>query len=101
MRGRTVGRSSIILVLTGAFASGPWAQSQDTLSLQDRVVVASKIYFDISTFFPQLDQASFDGAYRVLRKKFVCALRAPPSEPTEVQWKGSDCLSSIYRRWYR
>jgi hypothetical protein len=31
----------------------------------------------------------------VLRKKFVCALRAPPSEPTEVQWKGSDCLSSI------
>jgi hypothetical protein len=31
-------------------------------------------------------------------QKFRLSFESPHSEPIEVQWKGSDCLSSIYRR---
>ena len=39
------------------------AQSSGTISLRDRVLMASKIYRVVSTFFPELSQSKFDAAY--------------------------------------
>jgi hypothetical protein len=54
----------ILLVVIGN-ASGPrlWAQETAKLSLQERVLVASKIYRTVSTFFPHLSQEGFDRQY--------------------------------------
>jgi len=52
--------------LPGLFAGG-WqmdTQSPTTISLQDRVLMASQIYHLISTFFPGLSQEKFDAAYK-------------------------------------
>jgi carboxyl-terminal processing protease len=39
-------------------------QSANALSLEDRVMMASRIYHVISTFFPELSQDKFDTAYQ-------------------------------------
>ena len=39
------------------------AQSPETISLRDRVLMASKIYRIVSTFFPGLSQQKFDAEY--------------------------------------
>jgi hypothetical protein len=54
----------------------------------------NRSYFDASA--PCVCQAKTPAA--VLRKNFRLSFESPHSEPIEVQWKGSDCLSSIYRR---
>jgi carboxyl-terminal processing protease len=40
------------------------AQSPGTISLQERVTMASQIYHIVSTFFPGLSQEKFDAAYQ-------------------------------------
>jgi carboxyl-terminal processing protease len=40
------------------------AQSSATISLQERVTMASQIYHIVSAFFPGLSQAKFDAAYQ-------------------------------------
>ena len=40
------------------------AQSSGTLSLQERVTMASQIYHIVSTFYPGLSQEKFDAAYQ-------------------------------------
>jgi hypothetical protein len=40
------------------------AQSPATISLQERVTMASQIYHIVSTFFPGLSQDKFDVAYQ-------------------------------------
>jgi carboxyl-terminal processing protease len=54
-----------ILLVAIAGASGPRVQAQETkqLSLDERVLVASKIYRVVSTFFPHLSQEAFDAQY--------------------------------------
>jgi carboxyl-terminal processing protease len=53
--------AGIFLVL--ALGSGLRAQSSATISLQERVMMASQVYHVISTFFPGLSQEKFDAAY--------------------------------------
>jgi len=45
------------------FCCGLFAQSPTSISLQERVMMASRIYHVISTFFPGLSQEKFDVAY--------------------------------------
>jgi carboxyl-terminal processing protease len=40
-----------------------WAQSPDRVSLAERVVIATKIYHQISTYFPDLQRKEFDQTY--------------------------------------
>jgi carboxyl-terminal processing protease len=49
------------------------AQSSATISLQERVTMASQIYHIVSTFFPSLSQDKFDAAYQ---QYLATALRA-------------------------
>jgi carboxyl-terminal processing protease len=49
------------LAMVTAFAARPVSSS--AVSLETRVLTASKIYHLVSTFFPSLDQARFDAAY--------------------------------------
>jgi carboxyl-terminal processing protease len=49
------------------------AQSQDTISAVDRIMVASRIYHQVSTFFPDLVQKDFDENYKVYLKQVVNA----------------------------
>ena len=57
----------ILLFLAVTFGAGVHAQAQaqssGTISLRDRVLMASKIYRAVSTFFPGLTQSKFDAAY--------------------------------------
>jgi hypothetical protein len=57
----------ILLFLAVAFGVRVHAQAQSqssgTISLRDRVLMASKIYRVVSTFFPGLTQSKFDAAY--------------------------------------
>jgi len=45
------------------FCCGLFAQSPTSISLEERVMMASRIYHVISTFFPGLSQEKFDVAY--------------------------------------
>jgi carboxyl-terminal processing protease len=47
-----------------AFSVTLHAQSSSTISLQERVTMASQIYHIVSTFFPGLSQEKFDAAYQ-------------------------------------
>lgn len=53
----------LILVTPLALDQALAAESSNTITLRDRVVVASKIYHQISTFFPDLSQKQFDQDY--------------------------------------
>jgi len=57
-------RIGILLIVIGN-PRGPrlWAQETAKLSLQERVLVSSKIYRTVSTFFPHLSQEGFDAQY--------------------------------------
>jgi len=44
--------------------SGLRAETTGTISLEDRVMMASQIYHVVSTFFPALSQEKFDAAYK-------------------------------------
>ena len=61
----------VFLSLAGVFVIRSGAQSQITISIQDRMMITSKIYLDVSTFFPSVDQGTFDGAYRSYLGKVI------------------------------
>jgi hypothetical protein len=55
-----------ILLLSAALANGPGADAQSraaTISLEDRIRMATQIYHIVSTFFPGLHQEKFDVDY--------------------------------------
>ena len=55
----------MLLVLAAAMREeGLLAQAPATISLQERVIMASQIYHVISTFFPNLSQEKFDADYK-------------------------------------
>lgn len=55
----------VLIILSVAFAgfSPAEAQSQGVISLQDRVITASKIYHQVVTFYPDLSLKQFDKEY--------------------------------------
>lgn len=55
----------VLILLTSASLDGgrAAAQSPGVISLRDRALTASKIYHQISTFFPDLTQKQFDQDY--------------------------------------
>jgi carboxyl-terminal processing protease len=55
----------LVVVVIGlcVFCCGLFAQSSTSISLQDRVMMASRLYHVVSTFFPGLSQEKFDVAY--------------------------------------
>src|SRR5258708_20709790 len=46
------------------FSQPTVAQSPDKISATDRMMIASKIYHQVNTFFPDLQQKGFDQQYR-------------------------------------
>jgi carboxyl-terminal processing protease len=54
----------LVLAFVSIIAVAIRAQSSATLSLQERVTMASQIYHIVSTFFPGLSQQKFDTAYQ-------------------------------------
>lgn len=63
-RVRTDVWNAILVLLAISFFRGNLvAQSPDQISATDRVMVASKIYHQISTFFPDLQPKAFDQQY--------------------------------------
>jgi carboxyl-terminal processing protease len=57
-------RGRLLLFLAiGLLTCPSLAQSLDKISATDRVMIASKIYHQISTFFPDLQQKNFDQQY--------------------------------------
>jgi carboxyl-terminal processing protease len=67
MSKRLVALGALFLFSAVAFGVGAHtqAQSPETISLRDRVLIASKIYRIVSTFFPGLSQEKFDAEYAV------------------------------------
>jgi carboxyl-terminal processing protease len=65
MRKKYLSFGALILLSAVAFGVRVRAQAQTsgTISLRDRVVMASRIYRIVSTFFPELSQSKFDAAY--------------------------------------
>jgi carboxyl-terminal processing protease len=59
------GLAPTILLLSAGLASGPGthAQSPSTISLEDRVRMATQVYHIIRTFFPGLSAEKFDSDY--------------------------------------
>jgi carboxyl-terminal processing protease len=56
---------AMLMGLTSStFRSLVYAQTSETISLQERVVMASQIYHVISTFFPGISQDKFDSDYK-------------------------------------
>ena len=53
----------IMLVIGVATGIRSRAQAAEKLSLHERVVITSKIYRIVSTFFPRLSQQQFDTRY--------------------------------------
>src|SRR5262249_46500864 len=62
-RERSIFFVCLLAVVLIFIATGGHAQTPETLSLQDRALIASRIYRIVSTFFPGLPQAQFDSAY--------------------------------------
>jgi carboxyl-terminal processing protease len=56
---------AVLIALSVSVGARTFAQSPDsaTLSLEDRAMMASRIYHIVSTFFPGLAQSKFDDAY--------------------------------------
>ena len=52
----------LVVVVPCVFCSGVFAQSS-SISVEERVMMASRIYHVVSTFFPGLSQEKFDAAY--------------------------------------
>jgi hypothetical protein len=57
----------------GLLAPALRAQSRDKITLAERVMTASTIYHQVSTFFPDLAQKSFDQQYREYLKAILNA----------------------------
>jgi carboxyl-terminal processing protease len=63
---RLVTVAAILFVLASFLqGAGVRAQNSETISLPDRVMMASQIYHVISTFFPGLSQKKFDADYQL------------------------------------
>ena len=63
---RLVTVAAILFVLASFLQGvGVRAQNSETISLPDRVMMASQIYHVISTFFPGLSQKKFDADYQL------------------------------------
>ena len=62
---RTLGviQALLWMVVIALFGRPLWAQSPDRVSLADRIVTATKIYHQISTYFPDLQRKEFDQTY--------------------------------------
>jgi carboxyl-terminal processing protease len=58
-----VWNSIFVFLAISLFSRCLIAQSPDKISMTDRAMVASKIYHQISTFFPDLEQQTFDQQY--------------------------------------
>lgn len=77
------------------------AQESSTVSLQERVQIASQIYHIITTFFPDLSQEEFDNAY----KQYIDAIlrsndrREFDLASMELVAKLHDGHSWFYDRW--
>jgi carboxyl-terminal processing protease len=61
--GRAYTRQILTVLTTLALASPLSAQSPQTISPQSRLLMASRIYHVVSTFFPGLSQEKFDADY--------------------------------------
>jgi len=61
--GRTFWAGVVMFLAASVVSSLLNGQSSTTISLQQRVVMASQIYHIVSTFFPGLSQEKFDAAY--------------------------------------
>jgi carboxyl-terminal processing protease len=68
---RKTGRTAKISFLSIAISSAVLlnAQFPATVAAPDRIMTASKIYHEVSTYFPKLDQARFDADYRAYLSK--------------------------------
>ena len=56
------------MLAIGLFNSSSTAQSADKIPAADRMLIASKIYHQVTTFFPDLDQKKFDQEYEAYLK---------------------------------
>jgi carboxyl-terminal processing protease len=61
--GIDIWRWALVFLAIGLFTRSSTAQSPDKISAADRMLIASKIYHQISTFFPELQPESFDHEY--------------------------------------
>src|SRR5579864_2227530 len=61
-------RWALVLLAIGLFNSSSTAQSADEIPAADRMLIASKIYHQVTTFFPDLDQKKFDQEYEAYLK---------------------------------
>ncbi len=64
MRTQLAASATLLAALALSLATALRAQSSATLSLTERVMMASQIYHTVSTFFPGLSQEKFDAAYK-------------------------------------
>jgi carboxyl-terminal processing protease len=55
---------ALVLMAVSALAMALRAQSSATMSLQERVTMASQIYHIVTSFYPGLSQQKFDAAYQ-------------------------------------
>jgi carboxyl-terminal processing protease len=63
----------LVFVAISVFSRSSVAQSPDKISATDRIMTASKIYHQISTFFPDLQQKNFDQHYSEYLKLVLSA----------------------------
>ncbi len=58
-----MGRPALVILAISIFSFSSLAQSPDKISVAERVTIASKIYYQIGTFFPALQAKTFDQQY--------------------------------------
>jgi len=59
-----IGLRSTLLVILAASTTDSTARSSAEISLRDRVFIATQIYHQVATFYPELSQKQFDQDYR-------------------------------------
>ncbi|HWL89695.1 MAG TPA: S41 family peptidase [Polyangiaceae bacterium] len=73
----------------------PSTTAESTLSgvmpLEERVLLASKIYAQVTTFFPELSRAQFEGAYAAYVARILRA-----SGRREFDWASMELLASLH-----
>jgi carboxyl-terminal processing protease len=68
-----IGWPLLVILAVSIFDLSSLAQSQDKISAADRVLIASKIYHQIGTFFPDLQPKTFDQQYSDYLKQVLDA----------------------------
>lgn len=101
MRGKILTAVIFLVVLAFLIPERVQSQSSDTISVEDRVMMASRIYHVVSTFFPGLSQEKFDAGYAGYVRTILSATDRREFDLASMEFIADlhDGHSWFYDRW--